>query len=448
MPDEKNPYRDLPAVDELAAAIAGDDLARPQIVAIARTAVERARANIENGSPGDARSIAEDLVAEALLARSQRVINATGVLLHTNLGRAPISASAGEAARESAVGFSNVELNLADGSRGGRGVHTTSLLSALTGAEDAVVVNNNAAALLLALAATSSGRAVPVARGELIEIGGSYRIPEVMEVSGARLIEVGTTNRTRVSDYETALQIHDCGAVLKVHPSNYRVEGFTEEANVIELAEVAHRRDVPLIHDIGSGLLDEHATWLGPSLPEWLKAEPSVRQSLDNGADLVTFSGDKLLGGPQAGIIVGSRDAVAALRRHPLARALRTDGMTQAALAATLEAYADDRAMDIPFWRMAALEEADLRPRIDKLKAALGGESRPGVSLIGAGSVPGTGIPTPQLVLAGEDHLYERLLRSSTPVAARRAEGDLVVDLRAVEPADDKVVIEMVSRCR
>ena len=448
MADEENPYRDLPAVDELAVAIDGDDLARPLVVAIARTAVERARANIETGSAGNARSIADDLVAEALLAQSTRVINATGVLLHTNLGRAPISASAGEAARESAVGFTNVELNLSDGSRGGRGVHTTSLLTALTGAEDALVVNNNAAALLLALAATSSGRAVPVARGELIEIGGSYRIPAVMEVSGARLIEVGTTNRTRVSDYATTLQIHDCGAVLKVHPSNYRVEGFTEEASVKELAEVAHRRDVPLIHDIGSGLLDEHAPWLGPSFPEWLKGEPSVRQSLGAGADLVTFSGDKLLGGPQAGIIVGSKDAVAPLRRHPLARALRIDGMTQGALAATLEAYADDRAMDIPFWRMATLENADLGPRIDKLEAALGGESRPGVSLIGAGSVPGTGIPTPQLVLAGEDHLYERLLRSSTPVAARRAEGDLIVDLRAVEPADDDVVIEMVSRCR
>ena len=387
MPDEKNPYRNLPAVDDLTAALDGYDLPRPLLVALARVAVERARADIQSGSDGDAESIARDLVGEALLGRSHQVINATGVLLHTNLGRAPISPASGDAARESAVGYSNVELNLADGSRGGRGAHTAKLLSALTGAEDALIVNNNAAALLLALAATSDGRAVPVARGELIEIGGSYRIPDVMEASGARLIEVGTTNRTRVKDFVTALQIHDCGAVLKVHPSNYRVEGFIEEATVAELAEVAHGADVPLIHDVGSGFLDETAPWLGVSLPAWLRDEPSVRRSLADGADLVTFSGDKLLGGPQAGVIVGRHESVGALRRHPLARALRVDGMTQAALAATLEAYADDRATDIPFWQMARLEEYDLRPRIDRLIAALGGEARLGLSLIGKHSV-------------------------------------------------------------
>jgi L-seryl-tRNA(Ser) seleniumtransferase len=309
------------------------------------------------------------------------------------------------------------------------------------------VVNNNAAAVLLALAATASGRAVPVARGELIEIGGAFRLPLVMEAGGARLVEVGTTNRTRLDDYATALQIYDCGAVLKVHPSNYRVDGFVADVPVGDLAALAHSREVPLIHDLGSGLLDVDTPWLGAK-PAWLSGEPGARQSIEAGADLVSFSGDKLVGGPQAGIIVGSAEAVGRLRRDPLARALRIDAMTDAALAATLEAYASGDASQIPIWHMAMLTEPELAARVEDLSARIGGVARPGESVIGAGSVPGVGIPTPQIVLEGEDHLHSRLLASPQPVLTRRMDKDLVLDLRAVAGEDDDVIADMVAGCR
>jgi L-seryl-tRNA(Ser) seleniumtransferase len=445
---ESNPYRDLPAVDELINTIDSGDIPRRFLAEVARTAVGLARDSIKAGGDGDAESIATALLQEARLRRTQRVINATGVLLHTNLGRAPLSYAAGEAARTAAVSFVNAEIDLVTGFRGGRGSGAVSLLKSLTGADDALVVNNNAAALMLALAATATGKGVPVSRGELIEIGGSYRLPEVMRMSGADLIEVGTTNRSRSGDFVTALQIHDCGAVLKVHPSNYRVEGFTEEPDIEELAVVAHDRGVPLIHDVGSGFLDRNAGWLGSTPPEWLRDEPAVRQSLEQGADLVMFSSDKLLGGPQAGVIVGRKEFVSALRRNPLARTMRTSVMTDAALEVTLEAYLDDRVTDIPFWRMAMLSEENLAPRIDRVSRALGGKITQGKSLIGAGSVPGTGIPTKQIALVDEDHLYEPLLRVPTPVATRRADGNLIIDLRAVDLYDDNVVIDMVNRCR
>jgi L-seryl-tRNA(Ser) seleniumtransferase len=321
------------------------------------------------------------------------------------------------------------------------------LLRSLTGAEDALVVNNNAAAVLLSLAATASAKAVPVSRGELIEIGGSFRLPLVMESGGARLIEVGTTNRTRLGDFATALQIHDCGAILRVHPSNYRVEGFVDEVPLADLATLAAEREVPLIHDLGSGLLDEQVPWL-PTRPDWLKGEPGARQSLETGAGLVTFSGDKLIGGPQAGIVVGRAGLVDQLRRHPLARALRTDAMTDAALAATLEAYAEGDASRIPLWRMAMATDAELGPRVEMLAGRTGGQVRPGMSVMGAGSLPGVGIPTPQIVLEGEDHLHERLLSADHPVLARRHEKDLVLDLRAVSEQDDDRIADTVAACR
>jgi L-seryl-tRNA(Ser) seleniumtransferase len=344
--------------------------------------------------------------------------------------------------------FSNVELNLRDGSRGGRGSYLADLLRLLTGAEDAFVVNNNASAVLLALAATARGQSVPVARGELIEIGGSYRLPEVMTISGAHLVEVGTTNRVRVGDYETALQTHTCSAILKVHPSNYRVEGFTEETSVTELAALAEERDAVLIHDVGSGLLDSDASWLGHPTPPWLDDEPAVRQSLEAGADLVTFSGDKLLGGPQAGIVVGAKDQVEPLRRDPLARALRISGPVEASLAATLESYANGDPDEIPFWRMARTPVEDVASRAERVSGALGGKLVEGESLVGAGSVPGTRIATTQIVLEEEDHLYLPLLRSVTPVATRREDGNLILDLRSVDPADDEVIADMVLKCR
>lgn len=440
--------RDLPAVDKLVASLGETRLPRTVTVDLVRSALDVARSEIQSDGGADPETIARDLLTSAHMNRSTRVLNATGVLLHTNLGRSPLSRKALDAMSLAAGRYTNLEIDLSSGQRGGRGSYVLDLLRTLTGGEDALVVNNNAAALLLALAATSEGKAVPVARGELIEIGGSYRLPDVMATSGAKLVEVGTTNRTRIGDFVTAVQIHTVGAILKVHPSNYRVEGFTAEASLAELAELADGARVPLIHDVGSGLLDKEASWLTSADSAWLSSEPAVRQSLERGADIVTFSGDKLLGGPQAGIIVGSSETISKLRSHPLARALRIDGATNAALASTLESYAEGRADEIPFWRMAHLAESDLMERLGTVREGIGGEVRDGISLIGAGSVPGVGIPTPQLVLGGADHLYLPLLKGKVPVAARRQHGDLLIDLRAIDEADDATLTEMVIRCR
>jgi L-seryl-tRNA(Ser) seleniumtransferase len=443
-----SPYRALPAVDHLAESLASTGLPRQLLLDSARTAIDLARVDISRGGAGDAARIAADLAKGLRRSAGVKVVNATGVLLHTNLGRAPLSPEAAAAALAAATAYTNLELDLEEGDRGGRGLYVAALLKALTGAEDALVVNNNAAAVLLALAATSSGKAVPVARGELIEIGGSFRLPLVMESGGARLVEVGTTNRTRLGDFATALQVHHCGAVLKIHPSNYRVEGFVSEVTVSDLAALAEERGVPLIHDLGSGLLDAEVPWLGSRPPEWLQGEPGARQSIEAGAGLVTFSGDKLIGGPQAGIVVGRAELVSRLRAHPLARALRTDAMTDAALASTLEAFADGDARRIPLWRMAMMAESELRPRVEALAASLGGEVRPGMSVMGAGSLPGIGIPTPQVTLEGEDHLHERLLAGDRPVLARRHEKDLILDLRAVAEQDDETIVATVAACR
>ena len=447
MASTTNPYRDLPPVDTLVASVGKAGVPRPLLIQSARSALDLARAEIAGGGAPDVAQIFSDLVRGLHSSASHKVINATGVLLHTNLGRAPLSAGAAEAARQAALAYTNLELE-AEGGRGGRGSYVRELLRALTGAEDALVVNNNAAAVLLALAATSAGKAVPVARGELIEIGGSYRLPLVMEAGGARLVEVGTTNRTRAGDFVTALQIHDCGAVLKVHPSNFRVEGFVAEVQVGDLATLAHEHGVPIIHDLGSGLIDAEASWLGTEPPGWLSGEPGARQSVEAGADLVTFSGDKLLGGPQAGIVVGSTEALDRLRAHPLARALRVDAMTDAALAATLAEYADGDARRLPFWRMATATEDELRPRVEDLARRIGGAVRSGESVVGAGSLPGVGIPTLQITLEGEDHLFGRLTSARRPVLTRRLDNDLLIDLRAVAEEDDDVIADMVASCR
>ena len=448
VPNSITQLRDLPRVDDLVGQISSPDLPGSIAVELARTGLEIARSQITGGQPADMEEIVGDLVESTRLSRIRQVINATGVLLHTNLGRAPLSEAALEAIQEAASGYTNLELDLGEGARGGRGSYVRQLLQSLTGAEDALVVNNNAAAVVLTLAATAAGKAVPVSRGELIEIGGSYRLPEVTEISGVRLVEVGTTNRTRPADYQTALQIHDCGAILKVHPSNFRVEGFTEEATVGELADLARTHDLPLIHDVGSGLLDHNAPWLERTASGWLSDEPAVRQTLEAGADVATFSGDKLLGGPQAGIAVGSHEVIGRMRKHPLARAIRIDATTDAALAATLDSYAREAIDEIPFWGMTRIRATALTRRLEALASQIGGSILGGESLIGAGSVPGVGIPTPQLVLEGEDHLYQGLLRAERPVVARRVKGSLVIDLRAVNPDDDLIVAEMVARCR
>jgi L-seryl-tRNA(Ser) seleniumtransferase len=390
--------------------------------------VEVAREAIAAGDPDSADERARRL-ARTLL---QPVINATGVLLHTNLGRAPHAWS-------QAATYSNLELDLATGRRGSRSDHTARLMARACGAEAALVVNNCAGAVLLALAALAAGRGVAVSRGELVEIGGGFRVPEVMEQSGARLVDVGTTNRTRLADYERALVRPgtDVALVLKVHPSNYRVEGFVEDTPVSELASL----DVPVVADIGSGLVDANVPGLPGAPPAWLAGEPAARQTLAAGADLVTFSGDKLLGGPQAGIIAGRRELVQQCAKHPLARALRCGGLVLGALQETALTYLDGRAAtDIPFWQMVAAPVDALRARAADIVEAAGiGDVVDTEAVPGAGSAPGVTIPSAGIALDG-DHL--ELLRTidHPPIVARTRDHRTYIDLRSVHPGDDPVI--------
>ncbi|MEX1005169.1 MAG: L-seryl-tRNA(Sec) selenium transferase [Acidimicrobiia bacterium] len=415
-------------------------------VSIARAAVEHSRRDPTVDPVAETQRLGAHLTA----SRQRPVINATGVILHTNLGRAPLDETISQRAADAASRYTNLELDLEDGSRGGRMSYVISLLCALTGADDALVVNNNAAALFLSLMAMASGRSVPVSRGELIEIGGSYRLPDLMASTGTRLVEVGTTNRTRIDDYREAID-DTTALLLKVHPSNYRIEGFAEEADLASVIELAHSHAVPAVFDAGSGLLDERTPWLPGPTPAWLAGEPGIVQSLEAGADLVMFSGDKLLGGPQAGIIVGDGDLVAGLRRHPVTRALRMDGSGLAALEATLEAYADRRAAELPLWSMATMSAEALSARSEVVVGSLEGASIiEGASTIGAGSVPGSRIRGPVIRVAGRGETdFISWLRADPPVVARRDAGDLIVDLRTVRPDDDQIVAELLREsCR
>ena len=410
-----------PSVDALARSLADRDLPHALLV-------EAARAAIAAGDPPSAGPRADDIAAALL----RPVINATGVLLHTNLGRAPLGPVP-------PGGYANLELDLRTGQRGSRHDHAASLLARAAGAERALVVNNGAAALLLALAAMARGHAVVVSRGELVEIGGGFRIPEVMQQSGARLIEVGTTNRTRLADYERALADHDdIAVILKVHQSNYRMMGFTAAVDVGELATLGP----PVVVDIGSGLLDATTPWLRGAPPPWLAGEPAARQTLAAGAALVTFSGDKLLGGPQAGVLAGRADTVGACARHPLARALRPGGLVLAALQATALAYLRNDGVAIPFWRMATLDVAGLRRRAQALGV---GEPVDTAAVAGGGSVPGLEIASAGVAIDG-DHTAS-LRAHEPPVIARVHEGRTVCDLRTVDASDDPVVAKALLSC-
>lgn len=377
-------------------------------------------------------------------ARPRSVVNATGVLLHTNLGRAVIPSEAADAELTVAVAANNTEIDVRTGRRSSRNTYLSQLLSIATGASAGFAVNNNAGALLLAVAALGHGGRIAVSRGELIEIGGSFRLPELMTAAGVELVEVGTTNRTRIADFA-----HVAGSVdafLKVHPSNYRIAGFHEDVADHDMAHLARTSGVPFIFDVGSGLLDASAPWLAQadttSPPPWLAHEPGVRQAIEHGADLVLFSGDKLLGGPQAGIIVGTTEAVTATARHPIARGVRIDGPRIAGIAATVEMYLEQRVLDIPFWAMAAatVEEIASRARAvgDGIRSVsiIDGESVPG-----AGSVPGATIPTQLLRIAGnEDDMWQRLASCDPPVIGTRRDGSVHLDLRSVLPIDDSHV--------
>lgn len=449
-----NRLRGLPSVDALAARLAaGAGAGLPPVLAaeVARRSIDRTRSAALEGKRLDPEALAGREAKRLARTRIHRVINATGVLLHTNLGRAPLHTEAAAAARRAASGYGNLEFDLAEGRRGSRGAYLNRLLSRLTGAEAALAVNNNAAALFLALHALASGGSAPVSRGELIEIGGSYRLPELMAASGVRLAEVGTTNRTRIADYERALE-PDARMLLKVHPSNYRVVGFTEEAGLEELVGLGRRSGLPVMFDAGSGLLDSGVPWLAGPPPAWLSGEPGVRQALAAGADLVAFSGDKLFGGCQAGVVVGRAEAVARLRSSPVARAVRIDGPSIAALGRTAELYAEGRGAEIPFWRMAFLPVDRLRERLEQIARTAGapGEVRMSEAVVGAGSAPGNAVPSPALVIEGRgEELWPRLLEAEPAVVARRSAGDLLIDVRAVpEGEDGQVAAALRDACR
>jgi L-seryl-tRNA(Ser) seleniumtransferase len=436
-------YGHAPLVDALRAETA--DL-RDQLAsgAIAAVMVDEAVARIETGAARRLRaSMRPSLV---------RLINATGVVVHTNLGRAPLSPAATARVSDVAAGYTNLEFDLDRGVRGRRDVHAERVITRLTGAEAAVVVNNNAAATMLILAALAAGREVLISRGELVEIGGGFRVPDVMSQSGAVLREVGTTNRTRASDYAAALS-ERTGLILRVHPSNFRIEGFTERPALADLVAIGRRFNVPVAEDLGSG-------WLGwpdrSELPTALADEPIVAESIAAGVSVVCFSGDKLLGGPQAGIIAGTRAALDVVRRHPLMRALRVDKLTYAALEAVLEAHAVGRGRDdVPVFRMIAAPSDEIGRRA----AALGRAIEPagwrtgvidGASTIGGGSAPGSQLPTRLLVLErsemSADDIQAALRSLEPPVIARIDEGHVVLDLRTVDPGDDELLATVLTK--
>lgn len=412
-----------PSVDALARRLAASSpLPHPLLVDVARAAI----------ADGDVDSAA----ARAEAARRTLltpVVNATGVILHTNLGRAPL-------AHHQEALAQTVELDLATGERGSRQRAVGQLLARLCGAEDAMVVNNNAAAVLLVLAALAAGEGVAVSRGESVEIGGGFRVPEVLEQSGAHLVDVGTTNRTRAADYRRAIERAKppVALVLKVHPSNYRVEGFVEDTPVEQLAPLG----VPVVADLGSGLLDAACPWLLDGPPAWLAEEPAARQALDAGAALVTFSGDKLLGGPQAGIIAGRADLVARCAGHPLARALRPGGLVLGALQEVALAYLRrDAHRTVAFWRLVTTPPETLRSRAEAIAAAAGqGEVTSTEGMPGAGSTPGRTLPSYGLRLDG-DHTAA-LRAHDRPVIARVRDRTTIIDLLAVDPGDDAHLID------
>ena len=439
----KEALRSLPSVDSLLSDARVRRLAesgsREAVVDLVRGEVAESREAVRGGEhpPGldDLVAAIGQRAASEWRSRPLPVINATGVVLHTNLGRAPLSEEAMEAVRRAAGSYSDLELDLETGRRGSRQSHLSRLVCRLTGAGGAIAVNNNASAVMLGLAAVAAGKQVIVSRGEAVEIGGGFRIPDVLRQSGAELVEVGTTNRTYARDYEAAIT-EDTGAILAVHASNFKVSGFTHAPELSELVEVGHRRGVPVLHDLGSGCLLDTAKY-------GLAHEPMPQTSIAAGADLAFVSGDKLLGGPQAGIVAGTEEMVGLVSRHPLARAVRIDKLSMAALSATLLHYVRGEAeREVPIWRMVSASADDIASRAGAWASDLGGRTRAGLSTIGGGSLPGETLPTTVLALdggahGGADALAARLRRASTPVIGRIEDDEVLLDPRTVLPEQD-----------
>jgi L-seryl-tRNA(Ser) seleniumtransferase len=426
------------------------------LVNAARASIERARAAILAGNSAptqaDILAAAVMLVRESTHSHLRPVINAAGAILNTNLGRAPLSQRAIQRISEIASGYSNLEFDLEAGERGSRQSHTRNLLRALAGTEDALVVNNNAAATLLVLATLAAGREVIVSRGELVEIGGGFRVPDILAQSGARLVEVGTTNRVRVADYANAIT-PDTALVLSVHPSNFRIIGFTQSPTLVELATLAHERNLPLIRDLGSGAVFDTNRW-------GLAHESSIQDCVRAGIDVICFSGDKLLGGPQAGIIVGKRSLLERIERHPLMRAMRCDKLTLAALEATLQSYQDGSAeTELPVWRAITTPLDETRARASRWVQALGEEGISaevisGETTIGGGSLPGETLPTALCAIPARSASIEvdatrlaRFLRNGSPsVVARVVRDQVIFDPRTVAPEQDDALVAAIVR--
>lgn len=451
--------RQLPSVDKLLQEGAAEEIARKtsheRVRDWLRSIVDEIREEILRHavweSEAELRSEILGRLAgryeQSVRPRLRRVINATGVIVHTNLGRAPLSEAAIEAVGRTARYYTNLEYDLAAGVRGKRDRLIENLITGMTGAERAIVVNNNAAAVLLALNTLAFGYEVIVSRGELVEIGGGFRVPEVMQKSGAILREVGTTNKTRAADYRNALSA-ETRAVLRVHPSNFRIEGFTERPSLEALAEVAQSAGIPLYEDLGSGCLIPLGAY-------GLTGESPARDSLLAGADVISFSGDKLLGGPQCGVLAGKQQYIDAMRSNPLMRALRADKMTYAALEATLRSYADGRAAaDVPVVRMLAASKDEIRRRaeafapclIEQCESKISAQLLDGESVAGGGAAPGQTLPTTLIAITHRDvsagELLTRLRASDPPVIARIEDDRLVLDLRTVDPSDEQALID------
>jgi L-seryl-tRNA(Ser) seleniumtransferase len=451
--------RKLPAVDKLLQAEVLQYLThhhgRQVVLEAIRAELAMARQQIMTGHPAQSVQELAQAVADRISVETQpslqSVINATGVIIHTNLGRALLSDRAKSAMIQAASAYSNLEYDLDAGQRGSRYVHAAELLCRLSGAEAAVVVNNNAGAVVLALTALAKDREVLISRGQLVEIGGGFRIPDIMSQSGARLVEVGTTNRTYVRDFEEAIAPEQTGLILTVHHSNYQITGFTAQPTLADLAELAHRQHLPLMEDLGSGTLLDTA-------PFGLAHEPTIQESLAAGVDLVTASGDKLLGGPQAGLIMGKTALIEKLKKHPLIRAMRVDKFTLAALQATLLAYLEDKPLqEIPVWQMIAADLNTLARRARKWQTAIRANGWSGeicldivdaVSTVGGGSLPGQTLPTKALAITSPsvETLAQKLRHLDYPVIARIEGNRLLLDPRTVLPSQDKMVIKALNQ--
>lgn len=441
-----SPFRTLPAVETLLRAAEqqsnGNALPRDILLAAARSALSEARKAIAGGkeAPGLA-ALTDAVLAEAASATQpslRPLINASGVIIQTNLGRTPLSDAALQAMHDVGSGYSNLEYDLEQGARGSRYTHLGALLCRLTGAEAALVVNNNAAAIYLVLQTLAAGREVVVSRGQAVEIGGGFRIPDVLRQSGATLVEVGTTNRTYPHDYAQAIT-ERTALLMRIHTSNFRLVGFVHETALEAMAEVAHTHGVLVLDDLGSGTLL-------PTAPYGLAPEPTVQESVAAGADLVTFSGDKLLGGPQAGLIVGKQALIEQIKRHPLTRALRVDKTTLAGLEATLLSYVRGRALaEVPVWQMISAAPEQVRQRAEAVAAQLGAVAtvRPCASAVGGGSLPGETLPSFAVALQVPhlDQVAAALRRGTPPVVGRIGDDALLLDMRTVLPHQESALV-------